>query len=55
MARKPKRNQEAYTRLGFFLTEMELKNTNIERDDSVIGVTQELDQKKKKKKRKGRS
>ena len=35
MARKPKRNQEAYTRLGFLPKEKELNNTNIEQDDSV--------------------
>ena len=35
MARKPKRNQEAYRRLGFLPRQKELNNTNIEQDDSV--------------------
>ena len=35
MARKPKRNQEAYTRLGFLPKQKELNNTNMEQDDSV--------------------
>ena len=35
MARKPKRNQDAYSRLGFLPKQKELNNTNIERDDSV--------------------
>ena len=35
MARKPKRNKEAYRRLGFLLRQKELNNTNIEQDDSV--------------------
>ena len=35
MVRKPKRNQKAYTRLGFFSKQKELNNTNKEEDDSV--------------------
>ena len=35
MARKPKRNQQAYIRLGFLPKQKELNNTNIEQDDSV--------------------
>ena len=35
MAKKPKRNQEAYTRLGFLLKQKELNSANIEQDDSV--------------------
>ena len=35
MTRKPKRNQEAYRRLGFLPRQKELNNTNIEQDDSV--------------------
>ena len=35
MARRPKRNQEAYTRLGFLLKQKELNNTNIEQNESV--------------------
>ena len=34
-ARKPKRNQEAYTRLGFLPKQRKLNNTNMEQDDSV--------------------
>ena len=43
MTRKPKRNQEAYRRLGFLPEQKELNNTNIEQDVR-LGVTQELDQ-----------
>ena len=53
MARKPKRNQEAYTRLGFLPKQKELTNTNIEQDVQ-LGVTQELDRRGNKK-GKGRS
>ena len=42
MARKPKRNQEAYTRLGFLPKQNKLNITNIEQDVQ-LGVTQELD------------
>ena len=35
MARKPKRNQKAYTRLGFLPKQKELNNTNIEQANSV--------------------
>ena len=35
MARKPKRNQEAYTRLSFLPKQKELNNTNTEQDYSV--------------------
>ena len=42
MARKPKRNQEAYTRLGFLPKQKELINTNIEQHVR-LGVTHELD------------
>ena len=42
MARKPKRNQEAYTRLGFLPKQKKLNITNIEQDVQ-LGVTQELD------------
>ena len=39
MARKPKRNQEAYTRLGFLPKQKKLNITNIEQDVQ-LGVTQ---------------
>ena len=42
MARKAKRDQEAYTRFGFFPKQKELNNTNIEQDHSgsiQLGVT----------------
>ena len=42
MARKPKRNQEAYTRLGFLPKQKKLYITNIEQDVQ-LGGTQELD------------
>ena len=43
MARKPKRNQEAYTKLGFLPKQKKRLNiTNIEQDVQ-LGVTQELD------------
>ena len=35
VARKPKRKQEAYARLGFLPKQKELNKTNIEQDDSV--------------------
>ena len=42
MARKPKRNHEAYGRLAFLLPKQkELNNANIEQDVE-LGVTQEL-------------
>ena len=34
-ARKPERNQEAYTRLGVLQKQKELNNTNMGQDDSV--------------------
>ena len=47
MARKSKRNQEAYTRLiGFLPKQKELNNTKIEQD-LQIGVTQKLDRTRK--------
>ena len=42
MARKPKRHQEAYTRLGFLPKQKELNHTFIDQDVQ-LGVTQELD------------
>ena len=48
MARKPKRNQEAYPRLGFLPKQKELNNTNIEQDVQ-LGVAQELDRRGNKK------
>ena len=35
MARKPERNQDTYTRLGFLPKQKELNNTNLEQDGSV--------------------
>ena len=47
MARKPKRNQEAYTRLISFLPKLkELNNTKIEQD-LQLGMTQKLDRTRK--------
>ena len=47
MTRKPKRNQEAYTRLmGFLPKQKELNNTKIEQD-LRLGVTQKLDRTRK--------
>ena len=46
MARKPKRSQEAYTRLGFLPKQKKLNITNIEQDVQS-GVTQELDKRGK--------
>lgn len=46
MAGKPKRNQEAYTRLGFLPKQKELNNTKIEQD-LQLGVTQKLDRTRK--------
>ena len=43
MARKPKRNQEAYTRLGFPQNKNDIQNKTIQ-----LGVTQELDQRLRK-------
>ena len=50
MARKPKRNHEAYERLGFLPKQNsnELNNANIEQDVE-LGVTHELDQRGNKK------
>ena len=48
MARKHKRNQEAYARLGFLPKPKELNNTTIEQDVQ-LGVTQDLDKKEGKK------
>ena len=42
MARKPKRHQEAYTRLGFLPKQKKLNITNIEQDVQ-LDVTKELD------------
>ena len=42
MARKPKRNQEAYTKLGFRLKQRRLNVINKEQDVQ-LGVTQDLD------------
>ena len=39
MARKPKRNQEAYTKLGFLPNKRRLNIANIEQDVQ-LGVTQ---------------
>ena len=53
-ARKPERNQEAYTRFGFLPKQKELNNTNMEQDDSVrcdtrVGSkTKEIKQERKK-------
>ena len=50
MARKPKRNHEAYGRLGFLLPKQkELNNANIEQDVE-LGVTPELNRRGNKKK-----
>ena len=35
LARKPKRNQDAYTKLDFLPKQTELNNTNAEQDDLV--------------------
>ena len=52
MARKPKRNHEAYGWLGFLLPKQkELNNANIEQDVG-LGVAQELDRRGNKKERK---
>ena len=54
VARKPERNQEAYTRLGVLQKQKELNNTNMEQDDSVrcdtrVGSkTKEIKQERKK-------
>ena len=54
MLRKPKRNQEAYTRIGFFPKQKELNNINIEQDHSVrcdtrVGSkTKEINEERKK-------
>ena len=54
MLRKPKRNQEAYTRLGFFPKQKELNNINIEQDHSVrcdtkvVSKTKEIKEERKK-------
>ena len=42
MARKPKRHQGAYTRLGVLPKQKELNHTYIDQDVQ-LGVTQELD------------
>ena len=48
MARKPKRNHEAYGRLGFLLPKQkELNNANTQ--DVELGVAQELDRRGNKK------
>lgn len=48
MARKHKRNQETYARLGFLPKPKELTNTTIEQNIQ-LGVTQDLDKKEGKK------
>ena len=48
MVGKPKRNQEAYTRLGFHPKQKELNNTNIEQDIQLC-VSQELNRRRNKK------
>ena len=48
MARKPKRNREAYTRLGFLPKQKEWNNTDIEQDIQ-LGVRQGLDRRGNKK------
>ena len=50
MARKPKRNQQAYIRLGFLPKQKELNNTNIEQDDSVRCDTKTKEIKEERKK-----
>ena len=50
MVRKPKRNQQAYTRLGFLPKQRELNKTNIEQDNSVRCDTKTKEIKEERKK-----